>query len=141
MAASRWLRLRFVRFLFAGGVAFVVDAGVLSVLVYLFDWPATWSRLISFPTAVTANWLIHRKHVFEPTDNPHTEYLRFAAVQALSATINLGIYFVAILNSPLMARWPVLAVIIGSVIAMFLSYFCNSRFVFNQRADNLSPET
>lgn len=138
MQISKWLKLRFVRFLFAGSIAFVVDAGVLSLLISIFDWPATWSRLISFPTAVTANWLIHRTHVFEPTDQPRTEYLKFAAVQAVSATLNLGIYFLAILNSALMARWPVLALIIGSVAAMLLTYFCNSRYVFKQR--DLTPE-
>ena len=133
MAIRRCLELRFVRFLIAGTVAFAVDALVLTALVNALGWPPTWSRLISFPTAVTANWLLHRQHVFEPTDSPQTEYVRFFAVQLLSAGINLGIYFTAVLSVPLMARWPILALAIGSLVAMFASYFCNARFVFTQR--------
>lgn len=129
----RCLEQRFIRFLIAGSVAFIVDACVLTLLVNLAGWPPTWSRLVSFPTAVTVNWLLHRRHVFEPTDKPKTEYLRFFAVQIISAGINLGIYFTAVLNFSFMARWPMLPLAIGSAIAMFVSYFCNARFVFPQR--------
>ena len=133
MDPREWLSLRFVRFLIAGSIAFVVDAAILTLLVELAGWPPTWARVVSFPSAVTVNWLVHRTHVFEPTDKPHTEYLKFASVQMLSAGINLGIYFTAVLTSPLMARWPIIPLIIGSIAAMFLTYFCNSRFVFTQR--------
>ena len=132
MDLREWLRPRFVRFLIAGSIAFVVDASILTLLVEFAAWPPTWARFVSFPSAVTVNWLVHRAHVFEPTDKPHTEYLKFASVQMLSASINLGIYFAAVLSSQFMARWPVIPLIIGSVAAMFLSYFCNSRFVFVQ---------
>jgi len=82
---------------------------------------------------ITVNWLLHRIHVFEATSEPGSEYLRFFAVQILSATVNLGVYFVAVVSSALMARWPILALAIGSALAMFVTYYCNSRFVFTQR--------
>jgi len=107
------------------------------LLVELLGWPPTWARVASFPSAVTVNWLIHRTHVFQATDKPHTEYLRFASVQVLSASINLGIYFAAVLSVASMARWPIVPLIAGSTAAMFLTYFCNSRFVF-PRADSRS---
>ena len=99
MSYPAWLKLRFVRFLFAGSIAFVVDAAVLTLLVNLIGWSPVGARFISFPTAVTVNWLLHRTHVFEPTSRPHTEYLKFFSVQILSACVNLGTYFVAIAGS------------------------------------------
>lgn len=139
MGISRFLELRFVRFLIAGSIAFIVDASILTLLVELLGWPPTWSRVVSFPSAVTVNWLLHRTHVFEATDKPHTEYLKFASVQALSASINLGIYFTSVLSIAFMARWPIVPLIIGSVLAMFVTYLCNSRFVFTQPA-RTTPE-
>ena len=140
MNVREWLNVRFVRFVIAGCIAFVVDASILTILVEFVGWPPTWARVVSFPSAVTVNWLMHRAHVFEPTDKPHTEYLKFASVQALSASINLGIYFTAVISSPLMARWPIVPLIIGSVAAMFLTYFCNSRFVFAQSSRRTTTE-
>jgi putative flippase GtrA len=133
MRIHQWLKLRFIRFVFAGSAAFVVDATVLALLTGIAGWQPTTARLISFPTAVTVNWLLHRIHVFEATSEPGSEYLRFFAVQILSATVNLGVYFVAVVSSALMARWPILALAIGSALAMFVTYYCNSRFVFAQR--------
>lgn len=141
MVFGRWLKLRFIRFLIAGSIAFVVDASVLTLLVEVFGWPPTWGRVVSFPAAVTVNWLMHRIHVFEATDKPHTEYLKFASVQAVSATINLGIYFACVLNVPFLARWPVLALMLGAGVAMFLTYFLNSRFVFAQSGKHSKSES
>ena len=127
------LKLRFVRFLIAGSIAFVVDATVLTSLTGLADWPPTTARCVSFPCAVTVNWLVHRTHVFEATTRAHSEYVRFFSVQIVSACINLGIYFTAVASIAAMARWPVIALAIGSAAAMFSTYFLNSRYVFVQR--------
>lgn len=133
MSMHRWLSPRFVRFLVAGSIAFVVDAAVLSLLTGIGGWPPTTARLVSFPTAVTVNWLLHRTHVFEPTPEPRREYLKFFAVQMLSAGINLGVYFLAVTSSATIAQFPLVALAVGSALAMFVTYFCNSRFVFVQR--------
>lgn len=134
MAKRGWVSMRFARFVVAGSIAFCVDAAVLTVLVNLLGWAPTWSRCISFSVAVTINWLIHRHHVFEATDDPQSEYARFALVQLLSGSLNLGIYLALVVSVPTFGRWPVVPLTIGAAASMFFSYACATRFVFVRSA-------
>jgi len=122
--------LRVTRFAVVGGLGFVVDAGVLTVLVNGFHWGYYLARLVSFPVALTVTWYVNRTWVFEATQRAHREYWSYFAVQTVGALINFGVYFSSIEAAPQLGRAPVIPLAIGSVVAMSFNYLASSRLVF-----------
>ncbi len=122
--------LRVTRFAVVGGLGFVVDATILTVLVNGFHWRYYVARLVSFPSALTVTWYVNRCWGFEATRRAHREYWSYFAVQTVGALINFGVYFSAIEAAPQLARAPVVPLAIGSVIPMSFNYLASSRLVF-----------
>ncbi|HEY7552468.1 MAG TPA: GtrA family protein [Hyphomicrobiaceae bacterium] len=109
-------------FLFSGSLAFVVDAGVLQLLIAAFGLHPILARVASLSCAHVAGWLSHRRFTFRLTTPPtFREFLRYAGVQSTVALINYGIYVAVLLARP--QTEPLLALVISSGLAMFLSYF------------------
>ena len=122
----------FPAFLVVGGVGFVVDAAVLALLVHGYGWGPYSSRLVSFAVAVTVTWVLNRTFVFAAgrTTSRRREYTRYLAVQGAGMAINFGAYSLCIAASPVMSRWPVLALAVGSAIALLWNYAGARWFVF-----------
>jgi putative flippase GtrA len=109
-------------FLFSGSLAFVVDAGVLKLLIAAFGLHPILARIVSLSCAHVAGWLSHRRFTFRLTTPPTLmEFLRYAGVQSTVAIINYGIYVAVLLLRP--GTDPLLALFISSGLAMFVSYF------------------
>ena len=75
---------RFMRFGLVGTLGFVVDAGVMQLLVSFAGVGAIEARAISIPTAVFATWVLNRTFTFgKRADDPALPSLvRYAAVSA-----------------------------------------------------------
>lgn len=125
----------FARFCGFGAVGFIVDAGVLTLLVNGFDWNHYTGRLVSFALAVTVTWLLNRTWVFDRTANAQTEYARYFSVQGIGAIINLGTYVGAIEVAPNLAQVPIIPLAIGAVLALGFNFLASKFFVFDQLAD------
>jgi putative flippase GtrA len=109
-------------FLFSGSLAFVVDAGVLKLLIWAFGLHPFLARIISLSCAHAAGWLSHRRFTFRLTTPPTVlEFLRYAGVQSTVALVNYAIYVAVLLLRP--GTEPLLALFIASGLAMFVSYF------------------
>jgi putative flippase GtrA len=122
-------------FAFVGGIGFIVDAAVLTLLANGLGWDPYTARLLSFAIAVTVTWYLNRHWTFsgQASSKTKVEYARYFTVQSIGALINLGIYGICLETSPLMAKYPVLALAVGSVTAMFFNFYASRYFVFTQK--------
>jgi putative flippase GtrA len=127
-------------FVFSGSLAFLIDAGVLKLLIAAFGMHPMLARVVSLSCAHVAGWLSHRRFTFRLTTPPTlAEFLRYAGVQStVSLIINYGIYAVIILLRP--HTEPLLALFISSGVAMFFSYFGIRFAAFRQHGQQSQHE-
>lgn len=116
---------------FAGGTGFLVDAGTLSLLLWLTPLGPYVARVLSIATAMVYTWTINRTFTFGRSNrNLASEGARYGLIGILAALVNYGSYSLCLLIWP--SLWPVVAAAIGSGVAMVFSYFGYSRFVFGK---------
>jgi putative flippase GtrA len=128
----KFLPKGFRAFAVVGGIGFIVDASILVILVHGYGWGDYTARVASFSVAVTVTWYLNRHYVFsaKKTLNRRSEYSRYLAVQLFGMAINFLVYSLCITSSTTMDRWPVLALAVGSVVALFFNYAGARLFVF-----------
>jgi putative flippase GtrA len=126
---------RVARFLVVGAVGFLVDGGVLSLLVHGFGIGPIIARGPSFLSAVTVTWLLNRAYTFHGlrAQPIGAQYVRYLAAQGVGALTNLGVYASAIYAFAICARIPVLALALGSAVALVVNYLLLRLFVFHGR--------
>lgn len=115
-----------------GAVGFIADATAFSGLFYVFGFGHYTSRSAAFLLAVSLTWALNRTYTFRATasTNKVREYWRYMGVQTLGALINMVIYGVCIESSRMFYELPVLALMLGSITAMFFNYTGAYRFVY-----------
>lgn len=118
-------------FAFAGGTGFLVDAGSLSLLLWLTPVGPYIARVLSIAIAMAYTWTINRTFTFGRSDrHVASEGLRYGLVGVMAALVNYGVYSLCLIVWP--PLWPVVAAAIGSGVAMVFSYLGYSRFVFGK---------
>ena len=113
-----------------GGLGFVIDGTILSLLVHVGAWPHYLARALSFATAVTVTWYCNRQWVFARTEDRAREYGAYFGVQAIGAAINLGTYALVIALVPALARLPLVPLAAGAALALLFNYSAARRWVF-----------
>lgn len=123
---------RFMRFGLVGTLGFVVDAGVMQLLVSFAGLGAIEARAISIPAAVFATWVLNRTFTFGKTaDDPLLPSLvRYAAVSAGGATVNFIVYSALVLASSTLAARPMIPLAIASIVALVFNYLGSKHFAF-----------
>jgi putative flippase GtrA len=132
------VRGEFVRFAVVGVAGFVVDAGVLTLLVSLAGWNVYAARCVSFGFAVLVTWLINRRWTFANRSMPGAsaagaEYARYLVVQVIGALANLGVFVAMLALQPALIRYPVVPLAIGAVAGLLVNYFGARAWVFVHR--------
>lgn len=129
---TRYLPRGFPAFVVVGGIGFVVDASVLASLVHGYGWGDYTARVVSFGIAVTVTWYLNRRYAFSAsqTEDRKKEYTRYLAVQGTGMAINFLVYSLCIETSELMDTWPVIALAVGSAVALVFNYAGSRLFVF-----------
>ncbi|MGD2117436.1 MAG: GtrA family protein [Chromatiales bacterium] len=124
--------IRFGKFFIAGGIGFVVDGGLLAILVYLFSLGPLPARCLSFPTALTVTWWINRNFAFHDKKslNKLHEWSRYAIANGFGALVNFGIYAGLIQYGYGLLALPLAAFTIASAIAMLINFSLNNSAVF-----------
>ncbi len=108
-------------FVISGGLAFLTDAAVLSVLVQLGKADPFIARLFAIGAAMVVGWLCHRRLTFAVTTRPSLgEFMKYAAVAWSAAALNYALYAVILLSIP--STPPLLALFFASLAAMAASY-------------------
>jgi putative flippase GtrA len=119
----------FVSFCLIGVVGFIIDGGLLYLLV-LNQFDPYFVRALSFPLAVTATWYLNRHWAFgirPDTPGKGRDYRRYILVQIGGATANYLVYaliliFIAHIPSNVLAAFA-----IGSLLGLAIN-FCGSRW-------------
>ncbi len=122
---------RYFSFLIAGSVGFLVDVGILVVLMRFGHFDAFSARLVAIGGALCCTWLINRNFTFDRSAHSLAmEGARYWSVGLSSSLVNYGVYTILLLidrNVP-----PLLALMVSSGCAQIVSYNGYSRFVFRQ---------
>ena len=122
---------QFTRFCFAGGLAFVVDAGILHTAVAAGADPYA-ARVLSYLCAVTTTWWFNRTYTFTATAGKPSlhEWGRYAVSQLGGGSINYLTYAGLVYAVPVVARHPVLGVAAGSAAGLMVNFLLARRYVF-----------
>jgi putative flippase GtrA len=127
-------------FIFSGGSAFLVDAGITTGLIHLAGLGPFVSRLIGIGCAMVFAWLMHRRVTFAIDAPPHFgEFARFAVVSGSANALNYAIYAAILLVWPL--TLPLAALVVSTGIATCASYLGFRFGVFRRAEKGPSPPT
>lgn len=124
---------RLFRFAVSGTAGFLVDAGLLAVLVSGLGLDPYLARIPSFLAAVTTTWLINRHWTFADRRRGGrlgAEWRRYLLAMSGGAAVNYGVYALLLATVSLVAAWPVLGVAAGSLAAMVVNFASSSRWIF-----------
>lgn len=122
---------QFLRFCVVGAVGFVIDAGILQLLVSVVGENPYFARIISFLVAASATWLMNRSYTFEVEHRPtHAEWARYIAFMALGALVNYGAFAISITVWGLARAQPWLGVAVGSIAGLGINFLTSRRLVF-----------
>jgi putative flippase GtrA len=120
---------RLLLFAVAGGAGFLVDAGVLALLLHMTPLGPLVARIGAIAAAMLFTFWLNRTFTFGRSDRSlAAEGARYGGVGIGAALINYAVYSAIVLAFP--ALWPVFALAIASAIAMLWSFLGYSRFVF-----------
>jgi putative flippase GtrA len=114
-----------------GGTGFVTDAGVLTALHNGLGLDPYTARVIAIIVATIVTWRLNRAFTFGASQRSQGhEAMRYALVAAVASGVNWLVYAACVYFTGLM---PVLAVVVGCAVAMFVSYTGYNRFVFGAK--------
>jgi len=124
---------RVLLFAVVGGAGFLVDAGVLALLLHVSPLGPFSARILAIAAAMFVTFWLNRTFTFGRSDRSlAAEGTRYGGVGISAALLNYAVYSAILLAFP--ALWPVLAVAIASLVAMVWSFAGYSRFVFSASA-------
>jgi len=127
----------FLLFGVAGGLAFLVDAGVLHLLVPVLGADPYLARLASFLCAVTATWVFNRSITFSGSARAlplWQEWGRYLVSQLGGFSVNYLVYAALVATVDCVRQWPVIGVAAGSLAGLVVNYLLARRYVFRRAA-------
>ncbi|MEW5424689.1 GtrA family protein [Amorphus sp. 3PC139-8] len=125
---------RIFRFLVTGGTGFVVDAGVLSLVMWLTSVGPIWARCVSFPVALLVTWLMNRSWSFGDRQRPRfgAELAGYVGIQVIGFLVNSGIYVVLIAGWIGLTLPPLAALFLGSGTSAFVTFVLMNARLYGQ---------
>ena len=120
------------RFLVVGCLGFLVDAGVMELVIGLTGLSPLWARSISFPIALSLTWALNRSWTFPEgrARGVKSQYAIYLAVQLTGLAINYGIFAALLGYHPYWEEHPVLALAIGAGAAMVFTFVLSKAVAF-----------
>jgi putative flippase GtrA len=120
----------FLLFSSVGTIGFLVDAGILFVLIPYFG--PYLARVFSFLVAVFVTWLLNRNFTFNSRSHGLSEFKRYFASQSFGAGLNYFVYAIAIFSSQWMGKFPLFALALGSIAGLTVNFILAKKYVFNR---------
>ena len=124
-------------FAFVGGVGFIVDGGLLTLLSQVYVLDIYLSRLVSFSAATVTTWSLNRTLVFKHDANPalrkRDEYGRYLVVQVGGALTNLLVFGLLIAAHPPLKAYPIIPLFVGAIFGLFINFTGSNYWVFRKR--------
>lgn len=124
--------IKILLFLCVGTIGFIVDATILQILIFKFDWGHYIARVASFLVAAPCTWALNRNLTFRETAtaNRTREYSMYLIIQGSGALLNFTVYSACVFFSSFMFDFPVVALAIGSGTAMLFNFVGMQRYAF-----------
>jgi len=128
-------------FCFGGVIGFIVDAGVLQVLVVGLAWDRYSGRLISFLCAATATWVFNRHYTFRGPRRHSLfgEWARYVFAMSGGFACNYAAYWALVYFFNFDGPWLILAVAAGSVAGLGVNYMASRHWVFRHHKPPKTP--
>lgn len=129
------VRRQFLSFGIVGTVGFLVDVGVLTLLLATSGLGFYWGRLLSFLAAATVTWALNRRFTFSGAAKSGAvgQWARFVLVNSGGGLVNYATYAALIAASAFIREWPVLAVAAGSIAGLLINFTLSKWLVFKNR--------
>jgi putative flippase GtrA len=132
---------QFLRFGIVGGIGFLVDAGLLHLMLKL-GLGYYGGRAVSFLAAATTTWILNRSFTFRRDSpsgensrgHPASEWLAYLGLMVIGGVVNYGTYAAAVELSDLVRRYPALGVALGSIAGMAINFWSAKTMVFERKA-------
>ncbi|MGN6652249.1 GtrA family protein [Trinickia sp.] len=133
------MQRQLIRFVFAGGIGFVVDTAVLYLMLWLgLGYFA--GRAVSFLCAVWVTWQLNRRITFSASGHQSAwaEWVRYLAAMSVGGGVNYAVYS-GVVSMVRPAPWlPLLAVAAGSTAALLVNFATAKWWVFKHARSNHS---
>lgn len=124
------LKKDFIKFCVVGTIGFLVEAAIIQIVKWIWIDFLLYVRFVSFPTALFVTWILNRVFVFESNNSKVKEVVKYVVVQVLGALLNISVYSIFIIYSLFFFNYPVLALALGSIVALFWNYIFSKIWVF-----------
>jgi putative flippase GtrA len=131
------------RFLLVGFAGFLLDLGVMSLLIYGFGFAEgneglIASRVCAWVAAITLTYFLNAKLTFGASIR-HSRFANYLIIQAIGAGINLGSFSMLVLVGPFMEQ-PLLAMVVGNLLALINNFLLVRKFVYRFHPEVDDPE-
>jgi putative flippase GtrA len=129
----RHLPRQLVWFGIGGFIGFVVDAGIVQLLVSKLDVDPYVGRLFSFVCAATATWVFNRHFTFHQRGNYGLfgEWSRYLVAMTGGFAINYTTYVLVVYFSHFVQTWPAIGVAAGSLPGSAANFLGARQWVFS----------
>lgn len=119
-------------FCMGGVIGFVVDAGLLQLLVIGLAWDRYSGRLISFLAAATATWVFNRHYTFRGPRRHSLvgEWGRYVLAMSGGFACNFAAYSGLVYVFNIDKQWLILAVAAGSIAGLGVNYTVSRCWVY-----------
>jgi len=126
--------LQFLRFGVVGVAGFLVDAGVLTAMLWLGLGPYA-GRVVSYLAAASTTFALNRAWTFRSASREvpvAAQWGRFVLLNLVGFVANYGTYAALVAGTEVVAAHPVIGVAAGSLAGMFLNFGLSRRYVFRE---------
>jgi putative flippase GtrA len=119
-------------FCIGGFIGFIVDAGVLQLLVWGLNWDRYSGRIISFLCAATATWIFNRSFTFKGPRRHRifVEWMQYVFAMSGGFLCNFAAYSALVYFFNLDKQWLILAVGAGSLAGLGVNYTASRYWVY-----------
>lgn len=125
------LSKNFIKFCLVGSIGFIVEAIIIETIKFLLPIFLIYVRLLSFPCALLVTWILNRMFVFESKNSKTKEIIKYTFIQTTGAFLNIAIYTTLLITNSFFKEYPVIALGIGSGVALISNYTFSKFWVFN----------
>ena len=132
-ALARGVSLRTIgSFALIGGIGFLIEAVLLSVLTKFGGWTPWQARVPSFLTAVLVTWALNRRLTFRgrQMQRSSTEAALYVGIQTCGALINLAVFGVVLHFVPRLVAQPVIPLACGAVAGFAFNFLMSNGVLY-----------
>ncbi len=121
------LKRQFLHFLWVGGIGFLVDGSLLTLLSVYWGMNVYIARMISFFIATLVTWWLNRTYAFRATaareaGGRTNEYMRYISVQIVGGLLNFGVFSWCLFLEPGWRAIPLLPLAAGSAVGLVWNF-------------------